>query len=52
MPTLQEAEDLLAFAKKVLARAEDNKRPKAVIKVLEQGVKDAKKAVKDARKKK
>lgn len=52
MLTLQEAEDLLAFAKKVLARAEDNKRPKAVLKVLENNVKEAKKAVKAARKKK
>lgn len=52
MPTLQQAQDLLDFAEKVLARAKDSKRPKAVLKVLEKGVKDAKKDVKAARKKK
>lgn len=52
MPTIQEAEDLLAFAKKVLVQAKNNKRSKEVIKVLERNVKTAKATLKATRKSK
>lgn len=52
MPTVQEAQDLLDFARKVLAQAENSKRPKAVIRVLEKSVKDAKATLKAVRKSK